>query len=69
MQLINKTTGQPVKTGDIVQDSTGQRWVLEGGREPHKPSSSGFVWVRSIDGRGLSREFYPFVIGAEWVNV
>ena len=69
MQLINTTTRQPIKTGAIVQDFRGQRWVLEGGREPHKPSSTGFVWVRSVDGRGLSREFYPSVIGAQWVNV
>lgn len=66
MQLINETTRQPIKTGEIVQDFRGQRWVLEGGREPHKPSSTGFIWVRSIDGRGLSREFYPSVIGAKW---
>ena len=66
MQLINTNTGQPVKTGDIVQDFRGTRWVLEGGREPHKPSSTGFVWLRSIDGRGHSREFYPSVIGAAW---
>jgi hypothetical protein len=67
MKLVNQKTGAPVKTGDIVADFRGERWVLEGGREPHKPSSSGFVWVRSIDGRGLSREFYPSVIGAAWV--
>ena len=66
MQLINETTRQPLKTGEIVQDFRGERWVLEGGREPHKPSSTGFVWVRSLDGRGLSREFYPSVIGAKW---
>ena len=67
MRLINTTTRQPVKTGDIVQDFRGERWVLEGGRESHKPSSTGFVWLRSLDGRGLSREFYPSVIGAAWV--
>ena len=66
MQLTNKTTGQQIKTGDIVQDFRGTRWVLEGGREPHKESSSGFVWLRSIDGRGLSREFFAHVINAEW---
>ena len=66
MQLINTTTNQPLKTGDIVCDFRGKRWVFEGGREPHKPSSTGFVWVRSIDGRGMAREFYPSVIGARW---
>ena len=68
MRLINTTTRQPINTGAIVQDFRGQRWVLEGGRPPHKPSSTGFIWVRSVDGRGLSREFYPSVIGAQWVN-
>ena len=66
MKLLNQKTGEPIKTGAIVWTSDGVRWVLEGGREPHKPSSTGFVWLRSTDGRGLSREFYPFVIGAEW---
>ena len=66
MRLIKESTGETIKTGDIVQDFRGHRWMLEGGREPHKPSSSGFVWLRSIDGRGTSREFYPSVIGAKW---
>ena len=66
MRLINTTTRQQISTGAIVQDFRGQRWILEGGRPPHKPSSTGFVWVRSVDGRGLSREFYPSVIGAKW---
>ena len=66
MRLINQTTGEPIRTGAIVADFRGTRWVLEGGRPPHKASSSGFVWLRSIDGRGLSREFYAHVIGAKW---
>lgn len=66
MQLINMDTGETIKTGAIVADFRGGRWVLEGGRPPHKDSSSGFVWLRSIDGRNLSREFYPHVINAKW---
>ena len=66
MKLVNQNTGAPIKTGDIVRDFRGTRWILEGGRPPHKESSSGFVWLRSTDERRLSREFYPFVIGAKW---
>ena len=66
MQLYHKGSNEVIKTGTIVADFRGDRWVLEGGREPHKPSSSGHVWLRSTDGRGLSREFYPSVINAEW---
>ena len=66
MQLINQTTGDPIRTGDTVHDFRGKRWILEGGKPPHKESSSGFVWLRSTDERRTSREFYPFVINAKW---
>lgn len=66
MRLINTNTGETIKTGAIVADFRGTRWVLEGGRPPHKGDASGFVWLRSTDGRGLSREFYPHVINAKW---
>lgn len=64
MKLLHIETGAELTTGAIVADFRGDRWVLEGWKEPHKPSSSGFIYVRSLCERRLSREFYPSVINA-----
>lgn len=66
MQLYNTETNQPIKTGDIVQDFRGERWVVEGSEEPHKPSSTGRVYLMSLCERKVHRTFYPSVINAEW---
>lgn len=65
MKLTIVQTGERAELGKVYADFRGDEWVLEGGRPPHKPSSSGFVWVRDTAGR-MSREFYPFVIGMTW---
>ena len=65
MILRNVQTGETAKLGEIYADFRGDEWVLEGGRPPHKDSSSGHVWVRKPEG-GSQREFYPFVIGMAW---
>ena len=64
MKLTIVQTGETAELGKTYADFRGDLWVLEGGRPPHKPSSSGHVWVR--DTEGSSREFYPFVIGMAW---
>lgn len=64
MKLLNIHTRAEITTGQIVADFRGDRWVLEGWKPPHKPSASGFVYVRSLCERRLSREFYPSVINA-----
>ena len=68
--LIYKDGRGSVCAKDIVTSSTGERWVVEGGAPPHKPSSTGRVWVRVWvrlpSPRSLSREFFPSVFGMEW---
>jgi hypothetical protein len=54
--------GIPVLEGDVVTDFRGDTDIVRGGRPPHKPSSSGFVWTAS------GREFYPDVFGLKWVK-
>jgi hypothetical protein len=39
---------------------------LEGIQKPHKPSSTGRVYVR--DANGVRHEFFPNVIGLHWAN-
>ena len=68
MQLINTATREPLQLGDIVETFRGERAILLGMAEPHKPSSTGRVYIQLDDSRA-SREFFPSVIGAEWVNV
>lgn len=67
MKLINTKTKQELKTGEIVRTNKGAVYVLTGGAPPHKPSSTGKVWLRTIDGKGMDQEFFPSVINAEWV--
>ena len=67
MKLIYTNTGAPAKLGDIVETFRGERAVLLGIQEPHKPASTGRVYIQLADSRA-SREFFPSVIGAEWIE-
>ena len=51
---------------ELATSSTGEQWVAEGGSPPHKPSSTGRVWVRLADDSTWNREFFPSVFGMEW---
>ena len=64
--LIYKDGRGSVCAKELVTSSTGVKWVVEGGAPPHKPSSSGRVWVRLSAPMSLSREFFPSVFGMEW---
>ena len=51
---------------ELIRSSKGEQWVIEGGTPPHKPSSTGRVWVRLLDDPTWNREFFPTVFGMEW---
>jgi hypothetical protein len=53
-----ETTGLPIYKGDVRNGHT-----VISGTAPHKPSSTGRVYVEA--GMG----YYPSVVGAEWVRV
>lgn len=53
--------GQPVNLGEILETSRGEQYRINGGRAPHKISSSGHVWT---DGG----EFYPSVFNCNWTR-
>jgi hypothetical protein len=54
--------------GMEVTDFRGEKAILTGWREPHKPSSSGFVQVRLIGGRELdTMEYYAEVFGGKFI--
>jgi len=57
--LVDDATGDPIRRGTVRRGL-----AVEGGRAPHKPSSTGRVWTVSEDGgRG---EYFPSVVGARW---
>lgn len=60
--LVRSDSKAPVLLGDILTDFRGHTAALTGGRPPHKPSSTGRVYVKP----GL--EFFPSVFGLEWLK-
>ena len=56
---ILRIKGEPAKVGQEVTMHNGEVGILEGWREPHKPSSTGRVYVNG-------REYFPSVIGGKF---
>ena len=54
--LVHADTGVPVKQNEKVEDCH-----ITGGRPPHKPSSTGRVWVEEY-----SQEYFPTVFKLKW---
>lgn len=67
MHLIYEKTGLAVLVGDVVHLG-GKPFVITGWAEPHKPASTGRVHVKTMDERGYFFEYFPGVIGADWVG-
>lgn len=71
MTLVDEATFQPIMEGDVRASRDGETHRVVGGRAPHKPESSGKVWVRNPlakKGDHSSFEFYPSVIKAKWTH-
>lgn len=71
MKLINEVTGQVVKAGDTVTTRAGFPTIVavvaaSVGAPPHKPSSSGRIYVENPDGWGGS--YFPHVFQCKWVE-
>ena len=67
MKLIHSATQKEMRFGDLVETFRGERGVLQGFTPPHKPSSTGKVYVL-VDGSNFQNQWYPSVIGCEFVN-
>lgn len=65
MCLVYKASGTPVAQGTPLATSNGEIVTVLGGRPPHKPSSTGQVWVRHHDS-DWERTFYPSVLDLVW---
>lgn len=67
MRLIYTGTNNEVKCGDIVHLNS-IPYSITGFDKPHKPSSTGKVYVKEMVEPGFSMQYYPSVIGAQWVD-
>lgn len=66
-RLINEETGAEIKVGDRVFSET-KEYTLLSFTAPHKPSSTGRIYVEPANGEGMRREFFPSVVGAKIVE-
>ena len=68
MRLVYESSGKEVKVGDVVHLDSGA-YTVYSFSEPHKPASSGKVFIRPISNEnGFSAEYYVSVIGAVWIE-
>lgn len=70
-RLVHKNNGKEVKIGDIVRytrDDEVTEYEIMGWRKPHKPSSSGLVFVRVKNTDDFQRHYYPHVFDLEIVD-
>lgn len=63
-KLVHKACGTEVAEGEQLTDFRGDSVTCTGGRAPHKPSSTGFVFTDQ-----LCWQVYPSAYGLEWVEV
>jgi len=65
--LVYEGTTNPVKCGDVVHIRN-EPYVVTGWAVPHKPASTGRVYVKSMDERNIHTEYFPSVIKADWIG-
>jgi hypothetical protein len=67
MKLVDKR-GCKVAVGTIVRSFRGEVATVHGITRPHKPASTGRVYVRFSDDEGTMGEYFPSVFGLTWVD-
>ena len=63
--LLNKND-ERVVAKELIKTKDGVAWVIEGGTPPHKPSSTGRVWVSLLSNPNHNRDFFPTVFNLKW---
>ncbi len=66
MKLYHKDTNKPAEIDDLVVSFRNEAAFINGMREPHKPSSTGRVYVSNIKGGEFAGEYFPGVYNLEW---
>jgi hypothetical protein len=68
MRLVYSESGDvEVKTGDVVHVRNVPHYVMSIVK-PHKPASTGRVLCKAMTEEGWVCEWFPSVIGAEWIE-
>lgn len=65
MRLINKQ-GSTVNIGDIVHDFRGKAAIVTDWALPKHSGSTGCVYIKEMDERGLTGGYYPSVYDLAW---
>lgn len=68
MRLIRETTGEEIKTGEVVHCFRGEAAIVTGWALPKSPASTGRVYVKEMNEQGFTGEYYPSVYGLKWVE-
>ena len=64
--LVYEKSLKPVCVGQKARSFRGDIWTVRGGDAPHKPSSTGRVYVTAVK-NGFNRQFFPTVFKMKWV--
>ena len=59
--------GLPVVKGDTLTSFRGEKFVIEGWREPQHPASQGHVWGAFVSSPDFTQEVYPSVFDLKFV--
>ncbi len=66
-RLVRKSDGTEVPIGSTLSTSDGDEYELIGFRKPHKPSSSGRVYVK-METDTFETALFPHVFGLEIID-
>jgi hypothetical protein len=67
MKLVYTKTFLEVKVGDVTHIRGVPHYIM-GICKPHSPASTGRVQVQSMNENKYFREYFPSVVGADWIN-
>jgi hypothetical protein len=68
MKLIDSKTGEQMQRDARVQTFRGEKAILLGWKPPHRPGSTGRVYVEFVEDMARLHEFFPSVIGCKFVD-
>lgn len=68
-KVVNADTGKEIPLGSQVSTNSGEVWTLDSFTPPHKPSSTGRVYLtRMVGNDEQSGQYFPSVINAKIVE-
>jgi hypothetical protein len=68
MHLVNKHTGVTINAGDVVHDFRGDAAIVTDWELPKHSASTGRVYVKEMNERGMTAGYYPSVYNLAWAG-